>query len=87
VPIDQAVDIVQLKRLSDNMLISGSIRHPQVGVRLEPPCLILIHASCWGRALPAGEGGCAAGSLPPSHYLKLEPSKEAASLRTKRGTC
>jgi hypothetical protein len=31
------------------------------------PCLYKT-----GRTLPAGEGGCAAGSLPPSHYLKLD---------------
>jgi hypothetical protein len=34
-------------------------------------CLVLYTPRA-GRTFPAGEGGCAAGSLPPSHYLKLD---------------
>jgi hypothetical protein len=36
-------------------------------------CLVL-HTPLAGRTLPAGEGGCAAGWLPPAHYLKLGPA-------------
>ena len=41
-------------------------------------CLVLC-APRAGRTLPAGEGGCAAGSLPPSHYLKLGPAVRCRS--------
>ena len=36
-------------------------------------CLVL-YAPLAGRTLPAGEGGCAAGWLPPSHYLNNGPA-------------
>jgi hypothetical protein len=38
-------------------------------------CLVL-YAPLAGRTLPAGEGGCAAGWLPPSHYLNNASEKE-----------
>jgi hypothetical protein len=41
-------------------------------------CLVLYTPRA-GRTLPAGEGGCAAGSLPPSHYLKLGPAVRCRS--------
>jgi hypothetical protein len=41
-------------------------------------CLVLCTPRA-GRTLPAGEGGCAAGSLPPSHYLKLGPAVRCRS--------
>jgi hypothetical protein len=42
------------------------------------PCLVLYTPRA-GRTLPAGEGGCTAGSLPPSHYLKLGPAVRCRS--------
>jgi hypothetical protein len=41
-------------------------------------CLVLYTPRA-GRTLPAGEGGCAAGSLPPSHYLRLGPAVRCRS--------
>jgi hypothetical protein len=41
-------------------------------------CLVLYTPRA-GRTLPAGEGGCAAGSLRPSHYLKLGPAVRCRS--------
>jgi hypothetical protein len=41
-------------------------------------CLVLCTPRA-GRTLPAGEGGCAAVSLPPSHYLKLGPAVRCRS--------
>jgi hypothetical protein len=42
------------------------------------PCLALYTPRA-GRMLPAGEGGCAAGSLPPSRHLKLGPAVRCRS--------
>jgi hypothetical protein len=42
------------------------------------PCLVL-YAPLAGRTLPAGEGGCAAGWLPPSHYLNNGPAVRCRS--------
>jgi hypothetical protein len=42
------------------------------------PCLVL-YAPLAGRTLPAGEGGCAAGLLPPSHYLNNGPAVRCRS--------
>jgi hypothetical protein len=53
-------------RLSDSQQLPGP-RLPLVLSCLAYTRLVLGA----GRTLPAGEGGCAAGSLPPSHYLKL----------------
>jgi hypothetical protein len=39
----------------------------------------LPHPTRAGRTLPAGEGGCAAGSLCPSHYPKLGPAVRCRS--------
>ena len=41
-------------------------------------CLVL-YAPLAGRTLPAGEGGCAAGWLPPSHYLNNGPAVRCRS--------
>jgi hypothetical protein len=40
---------------------------------------LVLYTPRAGRTLPAGEGGCAAGSLPPSHYLKLGPAVRCRS--------
>jgi hypothetical protein len=42
-------------------------------------CPLVLYAPRAGRTPPAGEGGCAAGSLPPSHYLKLGPAVRCRS--------
>jgi hypothetical protein len=41
-------------------------------------CLVL-YAPLAGRTLPAGEGGCAAGWLPPPHYLNNGPAVRCRS--------
>jgi hypothetical protein len=39
-------------------------------VRAANPTCLVLYTPRAGRTLPAGEGGCAAGSLPPSHRPK-----------------
>jgi hypothetical protein len=44
----------------------------------ESACLV-SYAPLAGRTLPAGEGGCATGWLPPSHYLNNGPAVRCRS--------
>ena len=50
----------------------------RVVAQRRPSCLVL-YAPLAGRTLPAGEGGCAAGWLPPSHYLNNGPAVRCRS--------